>query len=68
MKNNMSKTIDCDINYVYEDQNKHDINTNNGWICPKCGRAINPNYKVCPYCSTQYTEETLNPGESIICD
>lgn len=22
-----------------------------GWICPKCGRAINPSYSYCPMCN-----------------
>ena len=21
-----------------------------GWICPKCGRAISPDYVSCPFC------------------
>ena len=21
-----------------------------GWICPRCGRAINPNLNTCPFC------------------
>ena len=39
-----------------------------GWICPKCGKAVSPEYKVCPYCSTQPTDEGLAPGERIIFD
>ena len=22
-----------------------------GWICPQCGRSINPDLNCCPYCS-----------------
>ncbi len=25
---------------------------NIGWICPKCGRSINPNKDHCPFCSS----------------
>ena len=52
-------------NYVYEDMNKHDERV--GWVCPKCGRSVAPELKTCPYCSTQSTDEGLNPGEQIIC-
>ena len=52
-------------NFVYEDQNRH---SNVGWICPKCGRSVAPELKTCPYCSTQYADENLGPGEQIICD
>lgn len=50
-------------NFVYEDQNLH-----TGWICPRCGRSVSPEYKTCPYCSTQYVDEGLKPGEQMICD
>ena len=50
---------------VYEDMNTH---LNIGWICPKCGRAVSPEFKTCPYCSTQSTNEGINPGEQIVCD
>jgi rubrerythrin len=25
-----------------------------GWICPICGRGINPNERICPYCNSFY--------------
>ena len=40
---------------------------NTGWICPKCGKAVSPEYKVCPYCSTTQTDENMAPGEQMIC-
>ena len=56
-----------EMNFVYEDMNDHQENRT-GWICPKCGRAVSPEFKVCPYCSTQYADEGLKPGEQMICD
>ena len=50
---------------IYEDIKNHE---NVGWICPKCGRAISPELKTCPYCSTQQTEEGLEQGEQMIFD
>lgn len=26
------------------------VNGEEGWVCPKCGRALSPNITVCPYC------------------
>ena len=64
-QNNMELTSTNGNNFVYEDQNSH---RNIGWICPKCGRAVAPELKTCPYCSTQCADEGLAPGEQIICD
>lgn len=49
---------------IFADENEND----RGWVCPKCGRSISPQYKTCPYCSTQATDEGLAPGEQMICD
>ena len=54
-----------DVQFVYEDRNEH--NENKGWVCPKCGRPVSPQYKTCPYCSTQQSNEGLKPGEQMIC-
>jgi uncharacterized OB-fold protein len=61
-------TTGQNVKFVYEDMNNHEENPKTGWVCPKCGRVISPDLKTCPYCSTQQTDERLNPGEQIICD
>jgi len=53
-----------DNNFVFEDMNNHNTN-NTGWICPKCGRSISPEYKSCPYCNNQQNEG-LKPNEQMI--
>lgn len=60
---NYTTTTTFDAEPVYEDMNAHQ-----GWICPKCGRAVAPDQKTCPYCSTIAADEGLAPGEQIICD
>lgn len=40
---------------------------NIGWICPKCGASVSPTLTVCPLCGGGKTDESLSPGESIIC-
>lgn len=30
-----------------------------GWICPKCGRAISPEYNCCPYCDGPMNRENI---------
>ena len=41
--------------------------SNNGWICPKCGTPVAPNILYCPICGGKRTNESLAPGESMIC-
>lgn len=38
-----------------------------GWICPKCGASITPNLSICPKCGGEKADESLAPGEQIIC-
>lgn len=30
------------------------VNTNYGWICPKCGRVFGPSQLECSYCNAGY--------------
>ena len=53
-------------NFIYEDMNNHNIRE--GWVCPKCGRVVSPDFKICPYCSTIHTSEGLESGQQMICD
>lgn len=48
--------------------NNLELNSNVGWICPRCGKSITPSLNVCPHCSTTYADEGLKPGEQLICD
>lgn len=61
MKNNYTNNNTDIVELVFEDQNDH-----TGWICPRCGKSVSPDYKICPYCSNQQTDENLNPNEQII--
>jgi len=44
-----------------------DLNSGQGWVCPKCGNVIAPSILVCPTCGGKRTNEGFAPGESIIC-
>jgi len=65
-KYSIDKTTICDGVQVSYEVTENDGAL--GWICPKCGRSISPQYKTCPYCSTQAADEGLAPGEQIIYD
>lgn len=34
----------------FEDRTQPMIYTRTGWICPQCGRCINPDVTLCPFC------------------
>lgn len=59
---NMTHTLGPGVQVRYEETSE----VAKGWVCPKCGRAIQPQYKSCPYCDGQMTDEGLAPGERII--
>ena len=44
-----------------------DLNSGQGWICPKCGNAVAPSVLVCPVCGGKRTNENFAPGELMIC-
>ena len=43
-----------------------DLNSGQGWVCPKCGSIISPSVLICPACGGKRTNESFAPGESII--
>ena len=58
----MEEQFDCVVDngrVIEKDMSK-------GWICPKCGVVVAPHLSTCPVCGGQ-TDESLAPGESIIC-
>ena len=44
-----------------------DLNSGQGWICPKCGNSVAPSVLVCPVCGGKRANENFAPGESMIC-
>ena len=44
-----------------------DLNSGQGWVCPRCGNAVAPSVLICPVCGGKRTNENLAPGESMIC-
>lgn len=36
-----------------------------GWICPQCGRSINPDLSCCPYCSGYNSLGTVSKPDKI---
>lgn len=47
----------------YPDIYPFDKNSQVGWICPKCGRALAPHLQSCPYCSGSTTINFTCQGE-----
>lgn len=44
-----------------------DLNSERGWICPKCGTSVSPSAMFCPKCGGKRANENLAPGQSMIC-
>ena len=59
----MNENFDCIVD------NGTVINTsgNNGWVCPKCGVVVSPSVLVCPVCGGKRANESLAPGQKMIC-
>lgn len=36
-----------------------------GWICPQCGRSINPDLNCCPYCNGYNNWRTTSKSDKI---
>ena len=41
------------------------VNGQEGWVCPKCGRAIAPNITVCHYCGEKNPKATTPNYEDL---
>lgn len=44
-----------------------DLNSGQGWVCPRCGNVVSPSVLVCPVCGGKRANENFAPGESMIC-
>ena len=44
-----------------------DNSGNTGWICTKCGASVSPTAMFCPICGGKRTNESLAPGQTMIC-
>ena len=59
----MDEKFDC----IVDNGNIIDTAGNAGWVCPKCGAVVAPSILVCPVCGGKRTNESIAPGESMIC-
>ena len=41
------------------------VNGAEGWICPKCGRALSPTITACPYCGEEMIRGYLMSSRDI---
>lgn len=58
-----NERYDC----IVKDGEVIELNTNQGWICPRCGKVVSPQLMTCPYCNASKTNEGINPNEQMIC-
>lgn len=59
----MAENFDC----IVDNGNVIDTTGNVGWVCPKCGASVAPSAMFCPVCGGKRTNESLAPGEKMIC-
>jgi uncharacterized OB-fold protein len=59
--------MDEKFNCIVDNGNIIDTAGNTGWVCPKCGAVVAPSVLVCPVCGGKRTNESIAPGESMIC-
>jgi len=55
------------FDYIVDNGKVTDLNSGQGWVCPKCGSVVAPSVLVCPVCGGKRTNEGFAPGESMIC-
>ena len=66
-KNIRYKVMDEKFDCIVDNGNVIDTAGNTGWVCPKCGAVVAPSVLVCPVCGGKRTNESIVPGESMIC-
>ena len=44
------------------------VNGTEGWICPKCGRALSPTITACPYCGEENADSSKPSFEDLNAD
>lgn len=66
-KSNTSSTLtEVDFRYTTEETpSPNSLNGMQGWICPKCGRALSPFIHECPNCKVK---ESVISTTTMICD
>jgi len=51
--------------FIYKDNYKSIVNSDNQKRCPNCGNAIEDNFNVCPICKETLKRKCPNCGERV---